>query len=420
MPGEALALLATILIFALAGRRLERWNISVAMVGLVAGIGVFAWLGGSALDTELVHGIAELTLVVMLFHDAATVRLRQLIADRGVPLRLLAIGFPLALVLTAATGLWLLPALGLAGAILVAGAVTPTDAGLGAPTVLNPVVPTRVRRALNVESGLNDGLATPVVLLALSALVTAEGQEEPTVFQVSVVPVILALVIALGSGFAGARALDWSARHRLSSDRGRRLAILVLPLFTMALAQLVGANVFIAAFVAGLVFGAVCTTADEHPEATELLEVAADLLSVVVWFLAGGLVVLLFGVSDITVQWRWLVYAVLILTVLRIVPVAVSLLDASFRWRTALFIGWFGPRGLATIVFGLLALEELGPDHPVAVDAIGVMMGVVVLSVFAHGITAGPLARRYGQWARVHDPAADAQTPLRSRRTSVH
>jgi NhaP-type Na+/H+ or K+/H+ antiporter len=346
------------------------------------------------------------------------VRLAQLLRDPGIAVRLLLIGFPVALVATFLLTRELLPTLGIAGAWLLAAAVTPTDAGLGAPTILNPVVPVRVRRSLNVESGLNDGLATPIVLLALSVLAAHEGVAEPAILEVSVVPVAKALICALGVGLASAWLMDRSRTRSLSSHRGRAIVMLMLPLLLFGLAEVVGANVFIAAFVGGLAFGAASVTLHQEAETAELLEVASDLMGLVVWFFAGA--VLLSVLKD-GFHWQWLALAVAVLTVLRVVPVFIALLGTGYKWQTVAFLGWFGPRGLATIVFGLLSVEELGRDSPVIATLGGVIMLTVLLSVFAHGISATPLATRYGQWVTRTHPPIEAQPsvepmPARGRR----
>lgn len=415
MDGEFLAVIAVLIIgFALVAHKLERWHISPPMAFLVAGVVVFGWVADVAVTDHQIRLIAEVTLVVVLFHDASSVRIRSLRHHPGVPLRLLLIGFPLALLFTFGTAQWLLPSIGFAGALLLAGALTPTDAGLGADTILNPEVPNRIRRALNMESGLNDGLATPIVLLALSLLASDEGVGTPTILQISVVPVALALVLSVAVGLALAYLLDLSQARGLSSNRGRALAVLAIPLLLWGAAELIGANGFIAAFVGGLVFGARSGCLHEGGEAAESLEVAADLLSFVIWFLAGGLMV---AVLSIGYDWRWLVLAVLALTLLRMVPVALSLIGSGVSGRAVLFLGWFGPRGLATIVFVLLAVEELEPDATELQPIVGVCLTAVVLSVFAHGISAQPLAVRFGRWSRGHglEPLPADMAPARTR-----
>ncbi|MFN8033095.1 MAG: cation:proton antiporter [Mycobacterium sp.] len=396
MSPEALTVMGTLIFcYALVARRATLANFTAPMLSILAGTIVFS-ATTFEIHTELVHATAEIALVVVLFHDASTVQLSRLSHDPGIALRLLGIGFPLALVATFLVAHWMLPAVGVAGAWLIAAAITPTDAGLGAPTVLNPVVPVRARRALNVESGLNDGLATPIVLLALSALAAQEGAYTPILMRIGVVQVLLALVTAGGIGLLAAWLVDRSRAQHLSARRGRQIATLVLPLVMFGVADLIHANAFITAFVGGLVFGAACRTAGEEHETAGLLDIAADLLGFVVWFALGGLLVL--GASR-GVSWRWVLIAVLALTVLRMMPVAIAMIGTGLKWPTVAFLGWFGPRGLATIVFGLLTLEELGSNSPVIGTINGVLAVTVLLSVFAHGFSAAPLARAYGAWA---------------------
>lgn len=403
MPGALVTVMtALIILYALLVRRLTAWNLTSPMLSLVAGLVAFSFADFIEIEATEVHLIAEVTLVLILFHDASTVQISRLRADSGIPIRLLAIGFPLAMVMTWGVTAWTLPAMGAAGALLVAASITPTDAGLGAPTVLNPKVPIRVRRGLNVESGLNDGLATPIVLIALGILAAEEGVEPPTLWQVGAVPVALALVIAVVAGLLIAYSVDRSRAAHWGSSLGRTVIMLATPLFMLGLADLLGANGFITAFVGGLVFGAACTTLAQESEMSSLLEVTSDLLSFVVWFLAGGLLLIVF---DAGLKWQWLFVSVAALTVLRIVPVFLSLIGTGFTWQTVGFIGWFGPRGLASIVFALLAVEELGSDGSVIADVTGIVAVTVVLSVFGHGMTAGPLSVKYGQWvSRNHAP----------------
>lgn len=409
MPDIALVLVTgLVLTYALTAQRSLNWNITAPMIALVAGALVFRMGDFASLDLGWVHLLAEVTLVMVLFHDAATVQLSGLARDYRLPLRLLAIGFPLALVATLGTALWLLPTVGVAGALLLAAAATPTDAGLGAPTVLNPSVPVRVRRALNVESGLNDGLATPLVLLALAAL-AAEPTEDPSLFGIGVVPVLIGVAIAVVVGLAGGWLTDRSREHDWSSVDSRQIALFMVPLFLLGLATVTGGNVFIAAFVGGLVFGGASRTLRGEPESSELLQLMTDLFSLAVWFLGGGLILL---VLEFGFRWQWLVMAVLILTVLRLVPVWISLWGTGFRPQTVAFLGWFGPRGLATVIFAILAIEDLGESHPVLIDIVGTLAVTVLISVFAHGISAGPLATRYAAWvARTHPPIEHEVAP---------
>ena len=161
--------------------------------------------------------------------------------------------------------------------------------------------------------------------------------------------------------------------------------------------------------------GGGATSLRSEPEATSLLETIADLLSLGVWFLAGGLLLVVF---DVGFKWQWVVLAVAALTVLRLVPVAVSLLGTGFRWQTVGFLGWFGPRGLASVIFALLTIEDLGLEDPLIPDVVGTIAITVLLSVVAHGISASPLAARYGAWvSRTHPPieALPGHSPGRQR-----
>ncbi|MGV1079497.1 MAG: cation:proton antiporter [Candidatus Nanopelagicales bacterium] len=398
----AVALLA--ITYSLLSNRAARANVSAAMLFLAAGAMFFVFGDRVAVESSQLHLLAEITLVFVLFHDASTVQLRRLRSDIGLPVRLLGIGFPLALVATALVSSLVLPELTVAAAILLAASITPTDAGLGAATVLDPVVPLRIRRALNVESGLNDGLATPVVLIALAAVGGSEGDSTLPIFSVTVLPVVLALVVGLGVAAVVALGLDASRRVRASNARTRSITVLLIPVVCFAICELASANIFIAAFVAGLTFGAMSSTDAEEPEVSELLETAADLLSYVVWFLAGSLIALVISTGF---SWKWALVAVLTLTVLRMVPVGLSLIGSKLPWPSVSFIGWFGPRGLATVIFGLLTVEELGTEQPIVRTIVGVISLVVVMSVVAHGISAAPLARRYGRWAQGRASAGD-------------
>lgn len=404
-----------VLSYSMLARRLDRFNLTAPMIFLVAGTLFFAVLSEITISDAAIRLVAELTLVVVLFHDASSVQLKQLRKDPWLPVRLLLIGFPLTVLATFGAVQWILPSVGVAGALLLAGSLSPTDAGLGGPTVMNPRVPGRIRRALSVESGLNDGLATPIVLVALAALLAEEGSEPPTILQVTFVPVALAVLLGSLGSLVVSWLIDRSRDGAFSTGRGRAVVILATPLVLWGVAELIGANGFVTAFVAGLVFGASSVCLRKDKEAPVLLETSADLLSYVIWFLAGELVVLTFRAGF---DWRWLAIAVLALTLLRILPVWIGLIGSSLRAPSRLFIGWFGPRGLATIVFALLAAEELGHESSLMVDIIGVTSTTVLLSVIAHGVTAQPFVDRLPRWSDSHSSVSDrtrAQVRTRGR-----
>ncbi|HET6533877.1 MAG TPA: cation:proton antiporter, partial [Actinoplanes sp.] len=173
--------------------------------------------------------------------------------------------------------------------------------------------------------------------------------------------------------------------------------MLALAVAGYAAALALPGNGFVAAFCGGLAFGA--AAGPRAPGELVFLEQASGLVSMVVWLVFGAVVVpiVLPATSPVT-----LLYAVLSLTLVRMVPVALVSIGAGLGRATVLFIGWFGPRGLASLVFALLALEDLGaPAEP----AVAVIAVTVVLSVLVHGLSAEPLARRYGAVAGDRTPA---------------
>jgi sodium/hydrogen antiporter len=297
----------------------------------------------------------------------------------------------------------LFPDLPVMMALLLAAALAPTDAGLGAPTVLNPVVPTRIRRALNVESGLNDGLATPVVLFAIAAIAGEEGLAPRTSLVDALLELGLGVVAGAAVGGVGGALLGWSRRRAMSTAASRALGVLMIPLLAYGAALLVSGNGFVAAFISGTAFAG--TAAWINDEETALLgtEQFSDLLGYAVWLVLGLVAVPLVWREA---GWRELLFAVLALTVVRMLPVALCLLGTRLRAQTVAFIGWFGPRGLASVVFALISLESLEVDDPLRIVLATISL-TVLLSVVAHGFSAGPLAARYGAWVTRATPPAE-------------
>ena len=392
MMGETVVLVvaATIFLWGVISARLERADLTAPIVFMAVGAvlaGAGAVHGPSAPET--VKPLVEITLVWVLFSDAARLRVQDLRADVGMCVRLLAVGLPLTVLLGWGLAAWLFPAFGVWLALLVAAALAPTDAALGVPVVTNPVVPSRVRRLITVESGLNDGIATPVVMLAIAGAASAEAAGEQRAG-----PAAIELLIGAGVGTAVGAGGGWLLR-RARRARGPRRSSPASPCWRWRCSptwrRQPDGNGFVAAFWVG------------SPSARGWARGPAELL-----FLeqASGLVSCWCGWPSVPSPCRscWtapspttLLYAVLSLTLVRMVPVALGSVGARLDRETVLFIGWFGPRGLASLVFALLALEELGPGADEAVSVIAV---TVFLSVLAHGVSAGPLAARYGRRQR--------------------
>lgn len=413
-PLAVVVFLALVLAFAATARALGRIDVTAPIAFVVAGAAIHVVLPDLAGQTrEGLTLLTELTLALILFHDAAQVRPRQITADRGLMARLLLVGLPLTIVAGALLGWVLFPGLPAMMLLLLAAAVAPTDAGLGAATVLNPVVPVRVRRMLNVESGLNDGLSTPFVLFAIAALAGEEGLQPVQSIGAALVDLAVGILVGAAVGAAAGLLLGWSRRHGFSSRRTRPLAVLVLPLLAYFGAELAGGNAFVAAFVAGTAFAGSARWLEEEESSLALTEALADPLGFAVWFSFGFVAVPLLADAA---GWPELLFAVLALTLLRMLPVALALLGTGLRPPTVAFVGWFGPRGLASVVFTLLAAEGLEVDDDLT-RVIAAICLTVLLSVLAHGLSADPLARRYGAWAERTRPVEELRgsTEPRSR-----
>jgi len=371
--------------------RLERFDVTAPIIFVLAGLvlthGPLGVLG-FAPSHEEVKVLAEVTLVLVLFSDASRVSLPDLRSDLGLYLRLLGIGLPLTI------GLGMLLALALFGgisiwlALLIGAALAPTDAALGAGVMLNRAVPSRVRRLLNVESGLNDGIATPFVLVAVAGAGTA-AHESMTGPGGAVAELALGLLIGAVVGGAGgwlvrvARRRDWIAEGFAGA------ALLGLAVCAYASAVALHGNGFIAAFTGGLAFAS--TAGRRGQPLVPFVEETGAVVSLLVWLAFGAI-----AVAPVLehLSWQLVVYALLSLTVIRMAPVALALAGTRLGWATTAFVGWFGPRGLASVVFALLALEDL--DEKTASPAAAVITATVLLSVLAHGVSAEPLARRFG------------------------
>lgn len=399
MTESAFAILMLIIFgWAVTSKRLGRWNITGPFVLTLAGflLGNQYW-GPIPIDVEApsVHLLAELTLAMLLFSDAVRVNVADLKHDFRVPAGLLAIGLPLTLILGTLAAVVLFGDFSWALALFVGAALAPTDAALSAQVINDKRIPTRVRRVITVESGLNDGIATPIVVFAL-ALVAGQldtnGGDHDDIIIRPLLEMGIGTVVGVVFGWGGAKLIAFASRRNWMSSGGRRLATLAAALGSFAGAVTFDGNGFIAAFVAGIAFSAALEPGtDQQHELSELPELLGELLAFGVWFLFGAALVPV--VFELFSGWT-LLYAVASLTLIRMVPVALALVRKGLDRSTVLFVGWFGPRGLASIVFALLAIEELGDSEPVR-QAISVVSFTVLLSVILHGVSAGPIGRRY-------------------------
>ncbi|MCO6450312.1 MAG: cation:proton antiporter [Caldilineales bacterium] len=394
-----ISILLSILVAGAVSRRIQGTIISLAMVYTVLGLLIGEWgLGFVTMDlnSEIIRIITELTLVLLLASDAARINVRMLIRDHTLPQRLLGIGLPLTMLLGTLLAYVIFGELGLWGAVVLAILLAPTDAGLGQPVVTNPRVPVRIRQTLNIESGLNDGIAMPFLILALSLAVGAEENQSVNLFVVgALIDIGIAVLVGIVMGWLGSRFLLWGLRSGWMLQGFRKLGGIAIILLTYAVAELVGGNGFIAAFVVGMVMGDMMRDAEE--DVNEHVEVEVSLLTLLTFVLYGA--ILLPNVAD-GMNGKVILYAILSLTLIRILPVAISLIGAKVHPITTLFIGWFGPRGLASIlyIFTVIETEEL---HGVNL-IFDVAMVTILFSIFLHGISASPAARFYGDFIAKH------------------
>jgi sodium/hydrogen antiporter len=395
VEGTALiVVVAAIFAWGAVSARLERADLTAPIVFAAVGAALAGFgLIHTSSAPETLKPLVEITLVWVLFSDAARVRVHDLRGDLGRVLRLLALGLPLTVLAGWGLAVWLFPALGVWVALLVGAALAPTDAALGVPVVTNPAVPSRVRRLITVESGLNDGIATPIVMVAIAGAVAAEeaGASGPGG---ALVELAIGVTVGVAVGFAGGWLLREARDRGWAAEDFTGIAVLALALLAYLASVAVDGNGFVAAFCGGIAFGAAAGRRGQAELA--FLEQTGGAVSLLVWLAFGAIAV---PIALDRLDWTLLLYAVLSLTVVRMVPVALALIGSGTDRNTVLFIGWFGPRGLASLVFALLALEEIGPAADGAVAVIGV---TVLLSVLAHGLSAAPLAARYGRSAAAH------------------
>ncbi|GIE29507.1 sodium:proton antiporter [Actinoplanes italicus] len=391
-----LATAALIFAWGIVSGRLQRADLTAPIVFVAAG-GLMAATGlvNTSPDPRYTKPLVEIALVLVLFSDAAGVPFSEVRRDLSRYLRLLAVGLPLTVLAGFALAYWFFPGLSLWLALLIGAALAPTDAALGLPVVANPAVPRRVRELITVESGLNDGIVTPVVMFALAGAASAEAVKGAPTSAHALAELGIGLGVGIVAGGLGGWLLRLARSRGWASEDFAGIAVLALALVAYLASVAVHGNGFIAAFCAGLAFGAMA--GPRGPAELVFLEQTGGLVSLLVWLVFGAIAIpiVLESANLVTV-----LYAVLSLTVVRMVPVALALIGAGFDRKTVLFIGWFGPRGLASLVFALLSLEELGPGADRAVTVIGL---TVLISVLVHGLTANPLAGRYGR-AVTRDP----------------
>ena len=381
-------------IYSIIASRLEKTPVNGALVYVTVGILFGPHILGLVdlkADGETISSLAEIALAICLFTDSSNANLSVLRRVEAIPVRLLLIGLPL----TIAFGLglaWLMfPGLGFFEIALIATMLAPTDAALGKAVVTNPAVPAKVRESLNVESGLNDGICVPVILLFISLAAGSVEVSESAAMVIQLPLEVIGIGLAVGIVLAviGGFALRHCASRGWVSGTWLQMPIIALALLCFSLAQWLGGSGFIASFVGGLTFGAL--TKNHKEQFLDSAEGTSDAVAMLTWF-TFGTVTLEF--LDERLSGQVLLYAILSLTIVRMLPVFLCLLGKGLRMDTRLFIGWFGPRGLASIVFVVMVIAEKLPGNNTIV---AVVVWTIVLSVVLHGLSANVLASAYGR-----------------------
>lgn len=387
-----LIVLSVIGVYCLFSKRLESSIISLPMIFTALGL----LLGQIGLELvpmeighEVIHLIAEITLILVLFADASRVRLGSLFTHSAVPIRMLLIGMPLTILLGTLVARWVSPDAPWAVAFLVAAILTPTDAALGQSVVSSPHVPKRIGQSVNVESGLNDGLALPVVLIAAILAAGASGMTGEHVpenlVSFTLMQVILGPIAGIVIGFVAAKLLDFAVDRDAATPVSQGLYFLSVAVFAYFGAEAVGGNGFIAAFIAGLVFGNVLRAPAMFIH--EFMEGEGQLLTLLT-FLIFGAVLAPMGLEHANI--KTVALAIAFLTFVRMVPMWLALTGAGLSHYEKFFLGWFGPRGLASILFALLVLERF--HIPGAEELAACVVLTVLLSIVLHGVTAAPFS----------------------------
>ena len=388
MYGNLAILAAFVFLYSLISGGLEKTPFNGAVVFTAFGF-IFGPLGLGVLDLEVdaegLSTLAELTLALVLFTDAANANLRELKRSFHIPQKLLLIGLPLTILLGFGAGVLVFDGLTLVEIAIIATMLAPTDAALGKAVVTNEAVPTNIREGLNVESGLNDGICVPILFIFL-ALATSVGAEGGTsMLALKLVAQAIGIGVAVGAGltFLGVRLLTRFADRGWVTETWQQLPVPALAVTCFAVAQWLGGSGFIACFVGGMLFGGL-----EKQRKHKLMlaaEGTGDTLALITWVVFGAAVV---GQSIGSFSWEVVLYAVLSLTVVRMLPVFLVLTGMKLRADEKLFMGWFGPRGLASIVFAVIVLNEHLPGgNTISMTVVC----TIVLSILGHGLSANPL-----------------------------
>ena len=404
----AVTFVGLLFVYALLSRRLSETPITAPILFTAVGMLVspkWEYVAGAGVTASVFLRGAELGLVLLLFTDASRTELAVVRSIRTVPGRLLSAGMLLTIILGTLAARLVFPGLSLWEAGILGTILAPTDAGLGQVVVSSPRVPKLIREALTVEAGLNDGLSVPFMLFFM-ALAAAKIEGGPTaLLQFIGEQLGLGILLGIAIGLVGGWLLRVASRRKWMGEAFQQIAVVAMPLFCMLFAEMVDASMFIASFVAGLAVQIPFKEACKH--SVEFAEEWGQLFNLAVFFLFGMIVIR---------DWAqftpscW-IYAILSLTIVRMLPVALALIGTGLSRGSVVFMGWFGPRGLASIVLGMVYLEQelhLPGEPKIRI----VVMATVVLSIFLHGLSALPGIVVYSRYVEGLDRSALERSQL--------
>lgn len=388
-----LIIIVFLLFYSLFSEAIERTIFSgpflALIVGFVFGPAVLDLFNKDGIGSENFRTIAELTLALVLFSDASKTELKVVQKNIKIPSRLLLIGLPLTIALGMLVGYFIFQDFTWIELGLLATMLAPTDAALGKAVVSNAHVPSRIRESLNVESGLNDGISVPVLYLfiALSAPILT-ARIENLGFGLFVKAIGIGIVVGLLIAFLYVKLFNYAVKKKWIIDSWQQIALITLAFTCFIIAQLLGGSGFIACFVGGLLFGAMKSEKGVKMQLLTPMEGVGDSMSLITWLFFGSII------ARYAEHFTWIVllYALLSLTIIRIVPVFIALIRSGLVLKEKLFIGWFGPRGLATIVFAIIVLDIEFPHKELIILTTAC---TILLSVILHGFTANPMIKGF-------------------------
>ncbi len=385
--------------FALVSKRIQGTIFTAPLLFTIGGFILSALLlntSGLTYNEGALHVLAELTLVLVLAADASQISFDELKKQKAIPMRLLLIALPLIMLMGTLVGHTVFPGIGWYEAALIAAILAPTDAALGASVLADKTVPPKIRQGLNVESGLNDGIALPAVLFFACFLnITHQNTEENWL-------IFLGLQLIIGPlagfiiGWAGGHLIAWAAKKEWMTSEFQGVAAIALAVIAFAAAEMCHGNGFIAAFIAGLTYGNLHVSYSKFLH--EFTETESQFLSYLTFFLFGALIL---PEALHHINGDIILYAILSLTVIRMLPVFIATLGLGLSLPAVGFMGWFGPRGLASLLFALLVLEDLHVEQAEFIQA--VVATTVLFSIVLHGITAAPLSKKLGRRSTIEN-----------------